>query len=182
MHIGCFGCRCARAHERLSVWAHGVCLDRRVQLRESQGLWGSLCGGHRGGNCLLEPVSLPIPQNDRPVVLATIRIGCWLRKVNRVLSVRCNRCDYLDPALAWTGVKNSGRGISLSKFGVCTSLHQSFSCNTDYSVLLCLIPLLHCTSSTHSCWTCALWCYVSYCAALWTDRLWPTHTCKKCTY
>ena len=29
----------------------------------------------------------------------------------------CRRCDYLDPALAWTGVKNSGRGISLSKFG-----------------------------------------------------------------
>ncbi|KAF9493766.1 ALDH-like protein [Pleurotus eryngii] len=28
-----------------------------------------------------------------------------------------NRCDYLDPALAWTGVKNSGRGVSLSKFG-----------------------------------------------------------------
>lgn len=30
---------------------------------------------------------------------------------------RSLRCDYLDPALAWTGVKNSGRGISLSKFG-----------------------------------------------------------------
>lgn len=28
-----------------------------------------------------------------------------------------NRCDYLDPALAWTGVKHSGRGISLSKYG-----------------------------------------------------------------
>jgi acyl-CoA reductase-like NAD-dependent aldehyde dehydrogenase len=28
-----------------------------------------------------------------------------------------NRCDYLDPALAWTGVKNSGRGITLSKVG-----------------------------------------------------------------
>ena len=28
-----------------------------------------------------------------------------------------NRCDYLDPALAWTGVKDSGRGVSLSKFG-----------------------------------------------------------------
>lgn len=27
------------------------------------------------------------------------------------------RCDYLDPALAWTGVKDSGRGVSLSKFG-----------------------------------------------------------------
>ncbi len=28
-----------------------------------------------------------------------------------------NRCDYLDPALAWTGYKNSGRGVTLSKFG-----------------------------------------------------------------
>ncbi len=27
-----------------------------------------------------------------------------------------NRCDYLDPALAWTGVKNTGRGVSLSAF------------------------------------------------------------------
>jgi acyl-CoA reductase-like NAD-dependent aldehyde dehydrogenase len=28
-----------------------------------------------------------------------------------------NRCDYLDPALAWTGVKDSGRGCSLSELG-----------------------------------------------------------------
>ncbi len=28
-----------------------------------------------------------------------------------------NRCDYLDPALAWTGIKNSGRGCSLSALG-----------------------------------------------------------------
>jgi len=28
-----------------------------------------------------------------------------------------NRCDYLDPALAWAGVKNSGRGCSLSVLG-----------------------------------------------------------------
>jgi acyl-CoA reductase-like NAD-dependent aldehyde dehydrogenase len=28
-----------------------------------------------------------------------------------------NRCDYLDPALAWTGVKNSGRGCTLSVLG-----------------------------------------------------------------
>jgi acyl-CoA reductase-like NAD-dependent aldehyde dehydrogenase len=28
-----------------------------------------------------------------------------------------NRCDYLDPALAWTGVKNSGRGVTLSSMG-----------------------------------------------------------------
>ena len=26
-----------------------------------------------------------------------------------------NRCDYLDPALAWTGVKDLGRGCSLSR-------------------------------------------------------------------
>ncbi|MGH7057424.1 MAG: aldehyde dehydrogenase family protein, partial [Acetobacteraceae bacterium] len=28
-----------------------------------------------------------------------------------------NRCDYLDPALAWTAVKDSGRGASLSGLG-----------------------------------------------------------------
>ncbi len=28
-----------------------------------------------------------------------------------------NRCDYLDPALAWTGVKHSGRGCTLSSIG-----------------------------------------------------------------
>jgi acyl-CoA reductase-like NAD-dependent aldehyde dehydrogenase len=28
-----------------------------------------------------------------------------------------NRCDYLDPALGWTGVKDSGRGCTLSRIG-----------------------------------------------------------------
>lgn len=28
-----------------------------------------------------------------------------------------NRCDYLDPALAWTGVKDSGKGCTLSRVG-----------------------------------------------------------------
>jgi acyl-CoA reductase-like NAD-dependent aldehyde dehydrogenase len=32
-------------------------------------------------------------------------------------TVFLNRCDYLDPALAWTGVKNSGRGCTLSTLG-----------------------------------------------------------------
>ncbi len=32
-------------------------------------------------------------------------------------TVYMNRCDYLDPGLAWTGVKDTGRGISLSTFG-----------------------------------------------------------------
>jgi len=32
-------------------------------------------------------------------------------------TVFMNRCDYLDPALAWTGVKDSGRGATLSTIG-----------------------------------------------------------------
>lgn len=44
---------------------------------------------------------------------AAIRIG------DRVDTGTCylNRCDHLDPALAWTGVKDSGRGVSLSTLG-----------------------------------------------------------------
>lgn len=32
-------------------------------------------------------------------------------------TVFMNRCDYVDPALAWTGVKDTGRGASLSRLG-----------------------------------------------------------------
>ncbi len=32
-------------------------------------------------------------------------------------TVYMNRCDYLDPALAWVGIKDSGRGATLSKIG-----------------------------------------------------------------
>jgi acyl-CoA reductase-like NAD-dependent aldehyde dehydrogenase len=32
-------------------------------------------------------------------------------------TVFANRCDYLDPSLAWTGVKMSGRGASLGRYG-----------------------------------------------------------------
>jgi acyl-CoA reductase-like NAD-dependent aldehyde dehydrogenase len=37
-------------------------------------------------------------------------------------TVFMNRCDVLDPALAWTGAKESGRGVSLSKFGKCAGV------------------------------------------------------------
>ena len=32
-------------------------------------------------------------------------------------TVFMNRCDYLDPALAWTGIRHSGRGTTLSRVG-----------------------------------------------------------------
>ena len=32
-------------------------------------------------------------------------------------TVFMNRCDALDPALAWSGVKNTGRGVTLSRIG-----------------------------------------------------------------
>ena len=32
-------------------------------------------------------------------------------------TVFMNRCDYLDPGLAWTGVKETGRGCTLSRVG-----------------------------------------------------------------
>jgi acyl-CoA reductase-like NAD-dependent aldehyde dehydrogenase len=44
---------------------------------------------------------------------AAIRIGDRVETGTWFL----NRCDYLDPALAWTGIKDSGRGCSLSRLG-----------------------------------------------------------------
>lgn len=32
-------------------------------------------------------------------------------------TIFANRCDYLDPFLAWTGVKDTGRGASLGRYG-----------------------------------------------------------------
>lgn len=45
---------------------------------------------------------------DAAIILGDqIETGTWFM----------NRCDYLDPALAWTGVKNTGRGATLSSLG-----------------------------------------------------------------
>ncbi len=44
-----------------------------------------------------------------------------------------NRCDYLDPALAWVGVKDSGRGCTLSKLGYHhLTRPKSFHLKTDH--------------------------------------------------
>ena len=50
----------------------------------------------------------------------------WTRDADAALSIGdrvqtgtwfMNRCDYLDPALAWVGIKDSGRGCTLSVVG-----------------------------------------------------------------
>lgn len=61
--------------------------------------------------------------NDSPYGLTA---SIWTKDLDQALrlgerietgTVFMNRCDYLDPALAWTGVKDSGRGCTLSVLG-----------------------------------------------------------------
>ena len=57
------------------------------------------------------PKPAPITTLDQDAALAIgerVETGTWFM----------NRCDYLDPALAWTGVKDSGRGCTLSRLGL----------------------------------------------------------------
>ena len=42
-------------------------------------------------------------------------------------TVYMNRCDYLDPGLAWTGVKDTGRGVSLSRSAMTAHASQILS-------------------------------------------------------
>ena len=61
--------------------------------------------------------------NDNPFGLTA---AVWTKSARQAIAIGdrvatgtwfMNRCDYLDPALAWAGVKNSGRGCTLSRVG-----------------------------------------------------------------
>jgi len=74
---------------------------------------------------------MPVSGDDEAVELMNdsvygLTAAIWTRDVDaaRAIGARLdtgtvfmNRCDYLDPALAWTGVKESGRGVTLSRLG-----------------------------------------------------------------
>ena len=71
---------------------------------------------------------MPVEDDDEAIALMNdsrygLTASVWTADVDAALSIgerietgTCfmNRCDYLDPALAWTGVKDSGRGCTLS--------------------------------------------------------------------
>ena len=74
---------------------------------------------------------MPVKSDDEAIQLMNdsrygLTASIWTTDVDAALSIgdkiECgtvymNRCDYLDPALAWVGVKDSGRGCTLSTLG-----------------------------------------------------------------
>jgi acyl-CoA reductase-like NAD-dependent aldehyde dehydrogenase len=74
---------------------------------------------------------MPVKDDDEAVALMNdsrygLTASVWTTDADAALRIGervetgtwyMNRCDYLDPALAWTGVKDSGRGCTLSKLG-----------------------------------------------------------------
>jgi acyl-CoA reductase-like NAD-dependent aldehyde dehydrogenase len=74
---------------------------------------------------------MPVKDDDEAIRLMNdsrygLTASIWTSDVDAALRIGdqintgtwyMNRCDYLDPALAWAGVKDSGRGCTLSKLG-----------------------------------------------------------------
>lgn len=96
-----------------------------------------LTGVHHGMRVMTEetfgPVApiMPVNSDDEAVSLMNdsqygLTAAIWTSDVEAAIRIGdridtgtwfMNRCDYLDPALAWTGVKDSGRGCALSVLG-----------------------------------------------------------------
>jgi hypothetical protein len=48
-----------------------------------------------------------------------------------------NRCDYIDPELAWTGVKDTGHGAGMGPFGFeAVTRPKSFQLRLEHQGLL----------------------------------------------
>lgn len=74
---------------------------------------------------------MPVEGDDEAIALMNdsslgLTASIWTRDIGSAArigqrletgTVFMNRCDYVDPGLAWTGVKDTGRGASLGKFG-----------------------------------------------------------------
>lgn len=74
---------------------------------------------------------MPVASDEEAIKLMNdskygLTASIWTQDTDAALSIGnrvntgtwyMNRCDYLDPALAWTGVKDSGRGCTLSMIG-----------------------------------------------------------------
>ncbi|HKQ73853.1 MAG TPA: aldehyde dehydrogenase family protein [Blastocatellia bacterium] len=74
---------------------------------------------------------MPVKDDDEAIRLMNdsrygLTASIWTTDVDAALRIGdqinagtwyMNRCDYLDPALAWAGIKDSGRGCTLSKLG-----------------------------------------------------------------
>ena len=75
---------------------------------------------------------MPVSGDDEAIGLMNdsdygLTASIWTQDVERAIRVGerietgtffMNRCDYLDPALPWTGVKDTGRGATLSQYGL----------------------------------------------------------------
>jgi len=75
---------------------------------------------------------MPVEDDEQAIALMNdsrygLTASIWTRDAEAALRIGdrvdtgtwfMNRCDYLDPALAWTGVKDSGRGCTLSRLGL----------------------------------------------------------------
>ena len=78
-------------------------------------------------NRLFRAVELrsPLPPIVLKVLRRVVRILLLVVTVYLVLTswrletgtVFANRCDYVDPGLVWTGVKDTGKGATLSEIG-----------------------------------------------------------------
>jgi acyl-CoA reductase-like NAD-dependent aldehyde dehydrogenase len=74
---------------------------------------------------------MPVQSDEQAVKLMNdsrygLTASIWTSDMNKALHIGnkvetgtwfMNRCDYLDPELAWTGVKDSGKGCTLSSLG-----------------------------------------------------------------